>query len=1025
MKMIVFLMLGLFSLVGFAQSDLGFQSYFAGAPGATHYKGEELVWEINVINNGTSSASVVDFKIFLSEDENLDPLEDIILKEGEISQDRFTNLIGLGVGDIAERKEFWEGYIRLPLDIEANKTYYFIFWIEQDIDNVETNISNNIVTQSVFVGLKDKLDIFPVDINVLDDIQCVADNYELNDRTPLLLIHGWQPEGEDVEGNINIWTNFLRYFVCDEDLKSQYKPYYVKYNSNIVTVDDLGHQLRIELDDNYVEFHDREITIIAHSMGGLVSRSFLNRNRLVGPFSNQKGGERIDKLITLGTPHHGSPVANGSIVSDVSSYNYALFNELIFDLNIAWLGINYTMYGVFSIPTSTKVNRWDLRWDNYDDYFDYDIYPIEENTWLNGEKMNLDTTFDNKIIAYAGGLFDTREETSISDDLISKGYFKIEKAFKNLGHVNDGVVPFLSAIYQGHQLQEVRPFSGYYHDEIAKGRFDMLDANGLDSLLFNFLKQDLLDETIDAQVMVSSNDVQYPQTSLGNSSQQTITIQCIGDVALNISSIQLLGSDNSQFDFTFPTVPFDIQPNQTETFEIDFAPNSIGEKEVVFRINNSSVNNPQLDIHLSGLAVETAETDYNTNTDSVYDFGDVYIYGGTELVTLTVSNSSSAPYTVTDIDITGDDANLFSIVQQPELPKLFNPGDSETVIISFDPDSVGEKTATIEASFQDNSILDTANLIGNGVSTIGNPNAPKLASYEYWFNNYYFTRQTTSLNFANSIENLSFDAYTFNLSNGLNTLHFRTKDEDGQWSSVLSEFVYVQNQETTGTSNISEYEYWFDSDYAGKVTGNGNNTNTLILNLNANVAGLDKGLHQFHMRFKDDKGAWSSIVSEFIYNNNPESLGENKISAYRYWFNNDFDNRVSEIVSPEVNYMFLEDINISGLQNNTINYIHFQFKDIYDNWSSVLTEEFLFETLSNEEFNESHFRIFPNPTNGKVDIVTSYNTGTLNVYNSLGKTVLEYNYIPSKINLENLDSGLYIFEIKTEDKVIKKKLVKR
>ncbi|WP_299523403.1 choice-of-anchor D domain-containing protein [Winogradskyella sp.] len=1024
MKKIVFLVLGLCSLIGFTQSDLGFQSYFVGAPGATHYKGEELVWEINVINNGTSSASVVDFKIFLSEDENLDLSGDIELKDGEISQDRFTNLIGLGVGDIAERKEFWEGYIRLPLDIEANKTYYFIFWIEQDIDNGETNISNNVVTQSVFVGLRDKLDIFPVDINALDDIQCVADNYELNDRTPLLLIHGWQPKGEDAEGNINIWTNFLRYFVCEEDLKSQYKPYYVKYNSNIVTVDDLGHQLRIELDDNYVEFHDREITIIAHSMGGLVSRSFLNRNRLVGPFPNQKGGERVDKLITLGTPHHGSPVANGSIVTDVSSYNYALFNELIFDLNVAWLGINYTMYGVFSIPTSTKVNRWDLRWDNYDDYFDYDIYPNEENTWLNGEKMNLDTTFDNKIIAYAGGLFDTREETNISDDLISKGYFKIEKAFKNLGHVNDGVVPFLSAIYQGHQLQEVRPFRGYYHDEIAKGRFDMLDANGLDTFLFDFLKQDLLDEIIDAQVLVSSNEVQYPQTALGNSSQQTITIQCIGDVPLNISSIQLVGSDNSQFSFTFPTVPFDIQPNQTQTFEVDFAPTSIGEKEVVFRINNSSANNPQLDIQLSGLAVETAETDYDTNTDPIYDFGDVYIYGGTELVTLTVSNSSSAPYTVADIDITGNDASLFTIVQQPELPKLFNPGDSETVIISFDPDSIGEKTATIEASFQDNTILDTADLIGNGVNTINNPNAPKLSSYEYWFNDDYFGRQTTSLGSNNSIESLNFDSSTSNISNGLNTFHFRVKDENGSWSSVLSEYVYVQNATISGANTITDYEYWFDNDYASRTTGNGDGTNPLILNLNIDVGTLDKGLHQFHIRFKDERGAWSSIVSEFVYNTTPEGLGSNAISAYRYWFNDDFENRVSETVGPDMTYMFLEDINISGLSNNTTNYIHFQFKDIYNNWSSVLTEEFLFATLNIDDANAERLKLHPNPSNSIIFIELEFEDGQLTIYDNLGKLVKEYSSLPAEVDISHFENGLYFFQLKTDDKIYQEKVIK-
>lgn len=315
----------------------------------------------------------------------------------------------------------------------------------------------------------------------------------------------------------------------------------------------------------------------------------------------------------------------------------------------------------------------------------------------------------------------------------------------------------------------------------------------------------------------------------------------------------------------------------------------------------------------------------------------------------------------------------------------------------------------------------TASYIAN-ISPEGIDNS--ISNYEIWFNDDYLNKISSSVPLVNTY-NIAESINTSNLQTGINTLHIRFKDNNGYWSSVLSEFVYVQKTTSTGINNVIEYEYWFDNDYNNKATGNGSGTNPLILNLNANVSALDKGLHQFHIRIKDEKGAWSSILSEFIYNNKPEGLGSNMVSAYRYWFNDDFENRVSQTIIPESTYMFLEDINISGLPNNTTNYIHFQFKDIYDNWSSVLTEEFLFETLSNEEFDESNFRIFPNPTSGKVDIVTSYNTGTLNVYNSLGKTVLEYDYIPSKINLENLDSGLYIFEIKTEDKVIKKKLVKR
>lgn len=315
-----------------------------------------------------------------------------------------------------------------------------------------------------------------------------------------------------------------------------------------------------------------------------------------------------------------------------------------------------------------------------------------------------------------------------------------------------------------------------------------------------------------------------------------------------------------------------------------------------------------------------------------------------------------------------------------------------------------------------------ANYIAN-IAPEGNPNS--IVSYQYWFNDDY-ANVTSSSNFgAVNTLNLSIQSNTSSISNGLNTLHIRTKDVLGFWSSVLSEYVYVQNANSSGSNNnVVNYEYWFDSDYSNKVTGNGSGTNPLILNLNTNVNTLEKGLHQFHIRFKDEKGAWSSIVSEFIYNNKPEGLGNNMISAYRYWFNDDFDNRVSETVSLEVNYMFLEDIDISGLTNNSTNYIHFQFKDIYNNWSSVLTEEFLFETLSINEPNAERLKLYPNPTNSIIYVATKIENGRLTIYDNLGKLIQEFDTIPSDIDISNFENGLYLFQIKSKNKVYQEKVIK-
>jgi pimeloyl-ACP methyl ester carboxylesterase len=50
---------------------------------------------------------------------------------------------------------------------------------------------------------------------------------------------------------------------------------------------------------------DTEVTLVAHSMGGLVARYYLES----GDFSTREGFARVRRLITLGTPHDGAALA--------------------------------------------------------------------------------------------------------------------------------------------------------------------------------------------------------------------------------------------------------------------------------------------------------------------------------------------------------------------------------------------------------------------------------------------------------------------------------------------------------------------------------------------------------------------------------------------------------------------------------------------------------------------------------------------------------------------------------------------
>ena len=155
--------------------------------------------------------------------------------------------------------------------------------------------------------------VFTLTVKAQDNLLEIEDaspGISLEGRIPLLLIHGWNYDGKPSPPATGQWNNFLNYLLNDPELREFYKPYFVKYWSNSISVNTIAGLLRDRVQQ--AGFHEKEIVIIAHSMGGLVSRSFMNEYTYTsGRFNGKKCGENVRLLITLGTPHHGSPMANG------------------------------------------------------------------------------------------------------------------------------------------------------------------------------------------------------------------------------------------------------------------------------------------------------------------------------------------------------------------------------------------------------------------------------------------------------------------------------------------------------------------------------------------------------------------------------------------------------------------------------------------------------------------------------------------------------------------------------------------
>lgn len=105
---------------------------------------------------------------------------------------------------------------------------------------------------------------------------------------PVLLVHG-------VLCNAGIWRRLARY-LREKGVDGVYG---LSYGPPLASIDSFAEQLARKIDAIVLATGAAKIVIIAHSMGGLVARAYMRAH----------GSGRIARVVTIGTPHHGSVLA--------------------------------------------------------------------------------------------------------------------------------------------------------------------------------------------------------------------------------------------------------------------------------------------------------------------------------------------------------------------------------------------------------------------------------------------------------------------------------------------------------------------------------------------------------------------------------------------------------------------------------------------------------------------------------------------------------------------------------------------
>ncbi len=308
--------------------------------------------------------------------------------------------------------------------------------------------------------------------------------------------------------------------------------------------------------------------------------------------------------------------------------------------------------------------------------------------------------------------------------------------------------------------------------------------------------------------------------------------------------------------------------------------------------------------------------------------------------------------------------------------------------------------------------------------------ARKIVAYEYWFDNDYANKVSQN---ATNQETFSLNTTVVPsaLASGIHTFNIRFKDNTGFSSSTLSSFFYKVPNQATFDRKIVAYEYWFDSDYANKVSQNANNLETFTLNESIVPNLLANGIHTFNIRFKDNTGFSSSALSSFFYKNQNGISVLKDIVAYEYWFNDSYNTAVYKTITPHqianINTFVIPESAGIGIGNHLMN---IRFKDNSGLWSSIATDAFDVSLLGIEDRPKlENVVLYPNPTNKmiNIDLASNYEDVKLALYDMYGRLVKQQSFENKKTFEFELNeaAGVYLITITSDNKQANFRIIKK